>query len=196
MSDLERQLESHYWGGDPMQGDGGFERTHWKRPFHPRFGGDFKRLSYLHYGDEASASGTSSSDNLQIDYEKRALDYVVSATGAALLRWWVLRVPVDVGSVLSLAGPAGLLIGQFAGEKLVPLVTKDLDTDITSELGNGLGKLALPGAIAANDYIMAQLLPVLGGFVFVFIAGRGTVSDAVAMTIGSAGALALYNRFL
>lgn len=130
-------------------------------------------------------------------YEKEAVHYLVSGIGAALARAWILQVPVDVASVLSLRGPAGLLIGQFAGEMAAPYVSKRGDTTITNaldkEVAGGFFKNEEPAVQGAYDAMVRETLPVIGGFVVVFIAGRGSVTDAVAMTIGSAGALALYD---
>lgn len=129
-----------------------------------------------------------------ISYEKEAVHYFVSGIGAALGRAWILNVTVSAASVLSLAGPAGLLLGQFAGELAIPYVTKKMDMKIVAAAGTqGFGGLEGAAGTAIDNALMPYLLPIIGGFCVVFIAGRGSVTDAVAMTIGSAGALALYD---
>ena len=127
-------------------------------------------------------------------YEKEAIHYLVSGIGATALRSWMLNVPVSAASVLSLAGPTGLLLGQYAGEMAVPYVLKRLNSTIANAAGTqGFGSLEGKAGTAVDDAVLPYLLPVVGGFVVVFLAGRGTVTDALAMTIGSAGALAAYD---
>jgi len=102
---------------------------------------------------------------------------VAGATAAKLLFY---QAPFDIETVLSLQGPAGLVLGQYIGY----VAGSAVGTEALAQKGF-LGQLE--GSAEAS--FAPTVIAVVGGFLFVIYVGKGTFADALLMTAGSYAAM-------